>query len=318
MRFLPAIACANILALSATSAFADKLQVVTSIRPIESLVHYISGDKAEVTNLVPANASPHNYALKPSDARHLQNADVIFWIDEHFETFLEKAISTLPQAATAITLAEQDGIRILDSRDLDLKGEHHEDEHGHEEEGHDQHEGHDHGEHDLHIWLDPENAKTITNIIAKTLSEKDPKHETLYRANAENLIKELDALISTTNEKLTNVRSHRFVTFHDAYQYYENRFDLQNAGVVTLAPEIKPGAKRLKELQSALASNQISCIFSEPQFDAKLVDLAIQGTNVKAAELDPLGANLKSGTTLYVDLINQLTTNMVGCLDQAQ
>lgn len=342
MRTLYCSALAILLASTSTSAFAEKLQVVTSIRPIHSIVEYVSDGHAEVSNLVPANASPHNYALKPSDARKLQDADVIFWIDEHMETFLEKAIDTLPKNATSVTLAEQDGIIVFDNRELDLEPDHHDEEHEHDEkheheeehdhdekhddehedheahDGHDQHEGHDHGEHDLHIWLDPENAKTIANVIAKTLGEKDPEHASLYIENAQKLSAELDSLIAETATRLAPVKDKRFVTFHDAYQYYEKRFDIQNVGVVTLSPDIKPGAKRLKELKEALGENKIACVFSEPQFDAKLVSLAIEGTNVQSAELDPLGANLDAGASLYIELVNQLTDGIVGCLSKAQ
>lgn len=239
---------------------------------------------------MPANASPHNYALKPSDAKKLQDADIIFWIDEHMETFLEKAIDTLPKNAISVTLAEQAGIIVLDNRELNLEPDHHDDEHAHEEhelehdeeheheedhdhddehhdeheedDGHDQHEGHDHGEHDLHIWLDPENAKTIANVVAQTLGENDPEHAALYASNAEKLSAELDTLITDTATRLAPVQDQRFVTFHDAYQYYEKRFDIQNVGVVTLSPDIKPGAKRLKELKEALGETR-SPVFSQ-------------------------------------------------------
>ncbi len=254
------------------------------------------------------------------------------------ETFLEKAIDTLPKNAISVTLAEQPGIIVLDNRELDLAADHHDDEHAHEEhdedqdhkdehdhgeaheahDGHDEHEGHDHGEHDLHIWLDPENAQTIANVIAQTLSEKDPEHATLFAENAEKLIAELDILIAQTTTRLAPIKDQRFVTFHDAYQYYEKRFDIQNVGVVTLSPDIKPGAKRLKELKEALGENKIACVFSEPQFDAKLVNLAIEGTNVQSAELDPLGANLEAGATLYIELINQLTEEIVSCLSNSK
>jgi len=316
MRPFSTLAIASLFAFSGQTAFADKLNVVTSIRPIESLVKSIGKDLTSVTTLVPANGSPHNYALKPSDAKNLQNADVIFWIDEHFEGFLEKAINTLPQHATAVALAEQDGIQVLETREIDLNDDH-QDEHAHED-GHDEHEGHEHGAHDLHIWLDPENAKVMSNIIAQTLSDQDPANKAAYQQNAAELIAKLDVLIASTTIQLAPVQNKSFVTFHDAYQYFENRFELKNVGVVSLNPETKPGAKRLQDLKTALAENNIACVFSEPQFDEKLVTLAVDGTNVRAAELDPLGAHLNSGTALYFDLIEQLTSNVVNCLSPAQ
>ncbi|MGJ8528931.1 zinc ABC transporter substrate-binding protein ZnuA [Maritalea sp.] len=322
MRFVPLALCAAALSFAPQLAAAERLQIVTSIRPIHSLVEYISGGHADTHVLVPANASPHNYALKPSDAQKLQNADLIFWVDEHFETFLEKALETIPKSALTLALAEQPGINVLDARDVGLlpeekdheEGEHHE-EHG-EHDGHDDHDahGHDHGDHDLHIWLDPENAKAMARVIAHALSVHDVEHSKQYLHNAAKLVDELDELIEQTEAKLADFGDHKFVTFHDAYQYFENRFGLKNAGVVTINPEIKPGAKRLLTLKNALAAYDIKCVFSEPQFDARLVQLAIEGTDVRSAELDPLGANLETGPKLYFELINQIRTNMTDCL----
>jgi len=342
MRLPIRLACASILVLSAQAAFAQKLNVVTSIRPIQSLVENVSQGLADVNVLVPANASPHNYALKPSDAQNLQNADVIFWIDEHFESFLEKSIDTLPKNALKIAFAEQPGVLVLNSRELKLTADQEEhDDHAHEEEhsdhddhedhedhedhdehteegGHTDHEGHDHGEHDLHIWLDPANAKTMTSIIAETLAARDPENAQTYKKNAAAFIAELDEKTNTIGDQLAPFSDKHFVTFHDAYQYFENSFEMKSAGVVTLSPETKPGAKRLKELKAALATNEISCIFSEPQFDAKLVDLAIEGTAVKSAQLDPLGANLEAGASFYIELLEQISNDMAACLGQAQ
>lgn len=309
MRPIISLVCASLFAILAQPALAERLKVVTSIRPVESLVEYISQGLADVTVLVPANTSPHTYALKPSDAQNLQNADVIFWVDENFESFLKKAIQTLPQNATAIEFTQQPGIALLEVREFaptqglteplaETEPEH--------------------GAHDLHIWLDPENAKTMANIIADTLSAADTVNEIEYRKNARELIGRLDAQMATTKQRLAAVKDKQFVTFHDAYQYYEKRFELKNTGTVTLNPEIKPGAKRLTELKNALANNQIACIFSEPQFDAKLIELAIEGTNVNSAEIDPLGADLVSGPSLYFNLIENMTSSIVSCLSQPQ
>jgi len=334
MRYLPILAAASVLSFPIQAAVANDLKIVTSIRPIASLVENVTGSNANISVLVPTNASPHNYALKPSDASSLQNADVVFWIDEYFETFLDKAIQTLPQNANSIAFAEQSGIKVLDNRDFhedqDHEEDEHHDEHGedehqdddndheethHEEEGHDEHEGHEHGESDLHIWLDPANAKTMVSIIADTLGQMDQKNAAMYQDNAATYSTKLDKLVAENEEKLHDASHQKFVTFHDAYQYFEARFDLHNAGVVTLSPDVKPGAKRLKELQEKLSHDNVACVFAEPQFDAKLVQLAVEGTNVKTAILDPLGANLESGPEFYAALINQLSENIVGCLD---
>ncbi len=367
MRTVPTLAFASALAISSSAVLAADLNVVTSIRPIDSIVQYVVGEHANTNVLVPANASPHNYALKPSDAKNLQQADVVFWVDETLEAFLEKAVTTLPQDARIIALGEQEGLQILDTREIALgaeghEGEHddhshdeehkdhdheehdheeghdHEEEHDHEEghdheedhdhekahdheEGHDDHaghdhdghEGHNHGEFDMHIWLSPENAEKIAHIVAHTLGDVDPANAAAYEANADKFAAELHKVTHEIEHKLEGAQGKHFVTFHDAYQYFENHFGLENAGVVTISPEVKPGAKRLVELKEALATNEVACIFSEPQFDAKLVQLAIEGTNVKSAELDPLGLALKDGPNMYFDLLNSLADSIQNC-----
>lgn len=350
---LPAF-IATALLFSAPSALAQEINVVTSIRPLQNIATTIGGEHINVTNLVPANGSPHDYALKPSDARALQDADLIFWIDEHLEAFLAKSIKTLPKNAQFITLGEQEGMLVYENRDLHLNiddhdethahaDEHkHDDEHEHDEahehndhahkdahdhekehdgddaHGHDSHEGHDHGTHDMHIWLDPENAKLMAQIFADKFAQTAPQHAETFQRNAAELIEKIDAAATEAEGKLTSVQSQKFVTFHDAFQYFEKRFGLKNAGVITLSPETKPGAKRLTELKEALQTNQIACVFTEPQFDGKLVRLAIEGTNVKTAEIDPLGFHITDGANYYPQLINSIADAVVGCLSQTQ
>jgi zinc transport system substrate-binding protein len=347
---------ATTLLFSASSAFADQVNVVTSIRPLENIVTQIGGEHVAVSNLVPANGSPHDYSLKPSDARALQNADLIFWIDEHLEAFLAKSIETLPKNAKVITLGEADGMLVYENRDLHLDVDDHHDDHGHDHEeghdhdhdedhahegeheheeghdheeaheheddhddqGHDNHDGHDHGTHDMHIWLDPGNVKLIAQIVADNLAENAPENKDLFAQNAEKFAAQIDAAVAEANGKLSSVKSQKFVTFHDAFQYFERHFELSNAGVITLSPETKPGAKRLTELKEALQSNKIACVFTEPQFDGKLVQLAIEGTNVKTAEIDPLGGSAIDGADYFPQLFTSIADAMAGCLGQHQ
>lgn len=323
------------------ATMADEINAVTSIRPLHSLVANVTEGVFVPTNIVPANASPHNYALKPSDAQALQNAKVIFWVGDELEGFLAKAIDSLPQNARVVELQDHaDHFHLLPTREVSLnehdhgsEAAHHDehdhdehahseeqkddhDEHGHDDHAHDDHE-HAHGDTDLHLWLDIENAKHFVELAATELAANYPDHGPAFADNAANTLEKLNALDAQIKEQLAGLEDKKFVTFHDAYQYFENQYGLANAGTVTLSPEVKPGAKRLTELKSHLKEDQIACIFAEPQFDAKLVDLAIEGTTVKKATLDPLGASLEDGTELYFNLMREMSKNFADCLGQS-
>lgn len=345
-------ASALVLSLAMTGlASASELNVVTSIRPLHSLLANVTQGVNTPTNIVPANASPHDYALKPSDAQALQNADLVFWVGEDLESFLAKSITSLPQNAKVIALQDHDDhFNFIPTREVSLADDGHghsdeheehndahddhsnededhdhekQDEHAHDHEdehnddhGEESHDDHNHGNVDLHLWLSIENAKHFVELATEELSAADAANATQYQTNAASTLERLDALNAEIKAQLAGLEAKKFVTFHDAYQYFEAQYGLSNVGTVTLSPEIKPGAKRLTELKAHLQEDQISCIFAEPQFDSKLVDLAVEGTAVKQAVLDPLGASLEDGADLYFNLIRDMGNNFADCLGE--
>src|SRR5690606_23008490 len=164
--------------------------------------------------------------------------------------------------------------------------------HDHDHDAHEDHD-HDHGSKDMHLWLDPENARVIVKQVAKTLSEADPTNASTYEQNAEAVDQRLATLIEETNARLASVKEKRFIVFHDAYHYFEDRFGLQPAGSISVNPEAPPSAQRVKEIQEKIASANAACVFAEPQFEPRIVTVVTEGTNTKAGQLDPLGANLE-------------------------
>ena len=205
---------------------------------------------------------------------------------------------------------------------------HKEDEHAHEtheEHGHDEHkdehahEGHGHGDHahggrDAHIWLDPVNAKAMVEAISAALIKIDPEFQSLYETNAKALDAELVQLISAIEKQVESARGRGFIVFHDAYHYFEHRFDVEAVGAISVNPETRPGAARVREVQSLLDETNTVCVFTEPQFDPKIVTSLLEGTNVKTGTLDPLGSDLKNGPELYGTLIRNLANNLTNCL----
>ncbi len=307
--------------------------VVASIKPVHSLVAAVMEGVGEPELLVKGAASPHAYALRPSEARALEQAKVVFWIGEGMEAFLAGPLETLGGNARVVELVKAHDLVELDFREggpfeAHDHGDHEGHDHAHDDdddeadhdggddhahEGHG-HEGHDHGAIDMHLWLDPSNAKAFVHEIEEALSAADPDNAATYEANADALNEKLDALIAETDAALAPVRGRGFVVFHDAYQYFENRFDIQAAGSITVSPDAIPGAQRLTDIRAKVAELGATCIFAEPQFEPRLISVVAEGTQARTGVLDPLGADLEDGPELYFELIRNLTTSLTTCL----
>jgi zinc transport system substrate-binding protein len=202
----------------------------------------------------------------------------------------------------------------------------HADEHESEGEHAGEHQGagehaeadHAHGETDMHVWLDPGNAKVLTATIAAVLSEADPENASLYQANAARLSEQLDELDGSLEDKLATFADRPYVVFHDAYQYFEHRYGVNAVGAIAINPTLRPSAQRLAEIHERLEQLDAACVFAEPQFEPALVDTVIEGTNAKKGVLDPLGAALDTGPDQYFQLMNDLAESLVSCLGRAQ
>ena len=198
--------------------------------------------------------------------------------------------------------------------------EHGHDEHGHEEHAHDEHghEEHGHDEHssqtDPHIWLSPSNAKVMAGTIAEHLSAAFPEHSATYAANLASLRQSLDQLDAELRQKFSAVSGSKYLVFHDAYQYLEQEYQLGAVGAISLDPEQASSPARLREARANLRENQISCVFSEPQFPTRAIETVISGTDTQIGELDPLGADLTPGAELYSQLLHDLADNILACL----
>ena len=349
-------------------------KVVTSIKPIHSLVSYVMDGVGRPDLLVDGSSSPHTFQLKPSHATMLQEADIVFWIGEDLESFLETPLDSIAASAKRVTLMDSDQIELLKFREKNVFDDHHDDHyhdddhhddhdddddhhhhdhhhddnrhgdhddrHGdhddHEEhdehdehEGHDDHEehadghddhdeheghddhGHHHGEHDIHFWLDPKIAKTIVSIASEELSAIDPANKSIYSSNAANAINDLDQLIDDTRSKINSDAT--YIVFHDAYQYFEQRFGIEVIGALTVNPEVLPGAKQLAEIREVIEHESVNCLFSEPQFNPSIAETIASDTGIKSAVLDPLGAELEPGKDLYFDLIGDMASSFENC-----
>ena len=294
--------------LVATTSFATtgEPNVVVSIKPIHSLVTGVMQGVAEPSLLIKGGGSPHGYVMRPSEARAMANADLVVWVGHSLEGFLEKPLKTLAKNARSLELLDELSEELLPFRSDDEWNDD-KDEHGH---GHDHH---NHGEDDAnpHLWLNPKLAQKIVMQMAQALSEIDPDNKDRYASNAETLTKRLTELDESLSAKLAPVKEQPYIVFHDAYQYFEDAYHLNPVGTLTVDPERKPGAKRILEIREKIKSSGAVCVFSEPQFEPRLIATLTEGTKVRTGVLDPLGADLPVGAESYFLLMNNLADNLV-------
>lgn len=309
---------------------ADQPGVVVTIKPVHALVSQVMEGVGTPVLIVEGNASPHTFTLKPSGASAIAKAQVFIRVSDELEPFTRKLVEGLPPSVSLLTLADDRlGIKLLDLRQTGTFEPHH---HDHEED-HDEHEphagqaqnahaghdeedreGHDQGVKDPHIWLDPENAKAIVKAVADVLSEKWPDKKDAFQANAERARARIDALSADIAKDLKSVRAKPFVVFHDAYQYFEKRFDLSAVGSITVSPDQQPSAKRLTEVRTKIRELKAGCVFAEPTFQPKLLAAVTEDTGARTGTLDPEGQTLDPGPQLYDTLMRALSRDLVACL----
>jgi zinc transport system substrate-binding protein len=310
-----------------------ELKVVTSIKPIHSLASYLMDGVGKPDLIVDGYASPHGFSMKPSHAQILQNADIVFWVGEGMENFLEKPLNSIAKKAEKIELMEIKGLNVLKFRERNIFDDHDDHDHDghakkkkddHDDHGHDGHakkkkddhddhghEGHGHGEYDAHIWLDPINAKAILNEMVEHLIENDPKNEAKYKNNLDKALKDIDKMTIDVMTELNNSVSS--IVFHDAYQYFEKRFNVKILGAFTVNTDVMPGAEQLTEIREIIEHDKVACVFSEPQFNPDIIKAVAKDMNIKTGVVDPLGATLDPGKDLYFDLIRNMSASFKGC-----
>ncbi len=283
-----------------TAAAAASPKVLATLKPVHSLVAGVMEGAGRPDLLIGGALSEHSYALKPSDARKVRDAALIFEIGPDMETYLSGALTTA--GGRVVVLEQAPGVKRIAARQGGLWG--------------DDHDGHDHGHGgtDPHVWLDPQNAIAFTKAIADALVRTDPAHAALYRANAARRIAMLQGLDRELAATLAPVKERPYLVFHDAYHYFEARYSLKPAGAVTVAPDRPVGARRIAELRQTVASGRALCLFREPQFPPKLIETLDQDTKAHVGVLDPLGADLEPGPDLYPRLMRNLAQSLVGCL----
>ncbi|OED57789.1 zinc ABC transporter substrate-binding protein [Aliivibrio fischeri] len=278
---------------------AQAMSVLSSVKPINLIVQELTAGVATSSYLVPSGASPHDYALRPSDMKKIKNADTIVWYGNDLEPFLSKV---LENKKNIITVSQFPSVEFYHF------DKHDEDEHAHE--------GHHHHNTDPHFWLGPKETLGVAKEITKQLIKIDPLNKDQYQSNLAQFEKKLTQVVKTISTQLAPVKSKGYFVFHDAYGYFERYFDMNNLGHFTVSPDRKPGAKTLIKIKKSLVSQQAVCVFSEPQFEPAIVTTITRGTDVHKGELDPLAIQQDEVPGAYFNFLLTISNELESCLSQ--
>lgn len=300
----------SLVVLAALPARAEPPKVAVSIQPLHSLVAAVMRGVAEPGLIVSGAASEHTYALKPSDARLLETAQLVVLVDDGFEGFLAKPLKARKSAPAIIAMADLPGVTTLPPRRGGVwEGESSGPDHKHKHD-------HGHADFDGHVWLDPANAKVLVAVVAERLAALDSANAPRYLHNAADTAARLDALDAELRARLAPVSGQAYVVFHDAYQYFEARYGLSPVGAITVDPDRPPAAKRLADLRERLKAAGATCVFREPQFPAAVVETLAKSAGARVGLLDPQGAALPPGPDHYFRLMSGLADSLTDCLGQ--
>ncbi|WP_338508133.1 zinc ABC transporter substrate-binding protein ZnuA [Erwinia aphidicola] len=299
------------LSVAASLALPARAAVVASVKPVGFIASAIADGVTPVEILLPDGASEHDYALRPSDIKRLQDADLVVWVGPEMEAFMTKSAASLP-AQKNVEMDTLPGVKAL----LLKGGEDEEEEHeGHAHGGAEEHEHHHHGEYNMHLWMSPEIARKTAVAIHAKLLELMPQSKDKLDANLQHFEAELSSADAKIGNQLAPVKGKGYFVFHDAYTYFEKHYGLTPLGHFTVNPEIQPGAQRLHQIRTQLVEQKAACVFAEPQFRPAVIEAVARGTKVRSGTLDPLGTNITPGKDSYVTFLSQLSSQYASCLN---
>ena len=304
------------LLFASSQALAD-VRVLTSIKPLQLIAAAVQDGLGQPEVLLPPGASPHHFALRPSDMRKLQQAELFYWIGPDLEGFLAKPLAS--RTATTLAVQQLDGLQLRHFGEPARPADHdhdHDHDHDQHESAHDEHDHqHQPGTLDAHLWLLPANAQRIAQRMASDLAALDPQQAARYQANADAFAQRLSTLDQHLQARLAPLQGKPFFVFHQAFDYFEQAYGLQHRGVFNLLGEVQPGARHVALIRQQLQSTGPSCLFSEPPLRPRLLQTLGEGLPVRMAELDALGYALAADAEGYPRLLENLAENLAGCLE---
>ena len=280
----------------ASSAMAEVPNVVTDIAPVHSLVSQVMGELGEPDLLLDQGSDPHHFQMRPSQARAMANADIVFWIGDELTPWLDRAIDANGRENHAVALLDAPETLV---REFDVH--------------HTQEDDHDHHGHDPHAWLDTRNANLWLDLIARELSAADPENATTYVANAKTAQAEIDETTLSLAATLSTAKGQPIIVLHDAYGYFADQFELTIAGSVREGDASAPGAAHLNALGKLIASGSVTCVFREPQHSPAMLEAIVSDSKIHIGTLDPSGVTIEPGPEFYGILMTGLAEEISRC-----
>lgn len=278
------------------SAFADNINVVTSIKPLELLVRALATDNIAVTSLVAPGGSPHNYTLRPSQRRALEQADAIFWVGPDMENFLTRLLANNEFSGRTHQLMEQSG------------------EHQHADHGDHNHDGHHHGSsEDPHLWVDPQYALEMARAIAHQLAELNRGDAPAIQNNLEAFEQSLNARETSIRKQLAPLQNHTLFAYHSAFTRFAEHYNLNLQGVLTLNPVINPGARHIAAVQRQLKQAGSACLLTEPQFNTQWWTSITDGLDITFSTWDPLATSIAATPNGYIEFQQSIADAVLNC-----
>ncbi len=301
--------CPTLIATTQSSIAAPV--VLSDIAPTHSLVSMVMGDIASPSLLIDSSNSPHDFSLRPSDARKLSDADIIVYTSSVLTPWLDDALTSLADGTPLVELVTTQGTTLLEFRDNNVFDHDHSHDHDHKHAT-DEHDSA--STFDPHAWLDPSNAQVWLKRIANELAAIDPENADGYQANALDAIKMIEEMSGQVQQTISSINEHSYVVFHDSYHYFESYFDIHAIASINLGDGTHPSISQITQLKALLKETKTTCVFSEPQYSERLVNTITEGTSARRGVLDPLGVNLSPGADLYSRLIESLSNELLRCL----
>jgi zinc transport system substrate-binding protein len=293
-----------------------KINIVTTIKPLHSLVSAVVDNvnapnadgkmekEVELKLLLNYKSSPHHYSLKPSDMQALEKADIIFFIDKDLEKFIPKFINANKNPKQEIIeISQASGIVLLPlNKKFSINKSASESK-------------------DPHLWLSPENAKRIVQIIADVMCEYDIDNADSYQSNANAYIEHIKSVDNKIHYLMNEVKYKPFVVSHDAYQYFVKHYGLNFKGALTLDDQHIPGAGSLNKFKRLIEREKVKHVFGEARESNRFLKSAI-GKGIKICYLDAeWGVNQaqshKKDSEAYLIMLQNLGDNIYACLSSS-
>jgi len=303
-RFLRPFAIVITLAIASNVYASDKIAnktVLVSIAPLHSIVTAITQGVLVPELLMSADISPHDFQLKPSQRRKIQQANLFIWIGDSLETVLD---DTVHLEGLQLFGIEQYGqqLNLLPIREDELFGQ----------ESHDEH---DHGDadYDPHFWMSPGNALQFASALSQYLMEWDAANAATYQHNYIEFREQINDRISVWKNDMAPLKGEKILSAHDGFQYFENEYGFQHIASVQTHTEVSLSIKRLDTLNDVIQDQQVSCLFTEPQVPDRMIKALVKRNELKLATLDIIGRNLLPGSDLYFTLMDNNIQSLNDC-----